>query len=216
MSLLEPKGESTRMGTELIKVSKPATFYKAQNITCNHWHDVFLHVLLCRSKLTEWAAMFLWTGCKKLYFVPAAPNAAPKTTDVRCKSFSDGPILSWTILYVLSDKVFFTHQVSVYTQTPFKWYCNTCEHLDFMKVLQPNDFMKFFINFSGFHSWNHVANRRWHLVPPAFLAQRWRWDLGLSQPQQCSRPIGAASLFLKDFVDFLEVQIQSYRWMKLM
>lgn len=82
-----------------------------------------------------------------------------------------------------------------------------------MKVLKPTDFN---MDFSGFHSWNHVANRRWHLVPPAFLAQRWRWDLGLSQPQQCSRPTGAASLFLKDFVDFLEVQIQSYRWMKLM
>ena len=30
------KGEPTRMGTELVQVSKPATFYKTQNITCNH------------------------------------------------------------------------------------------------------------------------------------------------------------------------------------
>lgn len=214
MSLLEPKGKSTRMGTELIKVSK------ASNILQNTQHHLQPLTWCFASPValsfqTHWVSwgVFVNRLSETLFRACSAKCSTKNNSKVRCGLFSNGPMLFWTILYALSDELFFTHQVSVYTQTFFKWYCNTCEHLDFMKVLKPNDFN---INFSEFHSWNHVANRRWHLVPPAFLAQRWRWDLGLSQPQQCSRPIGAASLFLKDLVDFLEIQIQSYRWMKLM
>ena len=171
MSLLEPKGKSTRMGTELIKVSKTSnilqnTQHHLQPLT---WCFASPVALSFQTHWVSWA-VFVNRLSETLFRACSAKCSTKNNSKVRCGLFSNGPMLSWTILYVLSDKVFFTHQVSVYTQTPFKWYCNTGMHLNFMKVLQPTDFMKFCHEFFG----GFILETMWPIgvdtwSPPAFL-----------------------------------------------